>query len=117
VREGRVELPRPFGHRILRLLHPGTDPACSCRPVSSDVVLSHPVSFRREQDVSKNSLSPRCRWTGIGGSRGADRLFEGEEAVLYVMGEQIASEKRRNPWTSVPCYPLLVVTSERRRNA
>jgi hypothetical protein len=31
--------------------------------------------------------------------RVADRLFEGEEAVLHVMGEQIASEKRRNPWT------------------
>jgi len=27
------------------------------------------------------------------------RLFEGEEAVLHVMGVQIASEKRRNPWT------------------
>jgi hypothetical protein len=27
----------------------------------------------------------------------ADRLFEGEEAVLHVMGVQIASEKRRNP--------------------
>ena len=25
-----------------------------------------------------------------------DRLFEGEDAVLHVMGEQIASEKRRN---------------------
>jgi Flp pilus assembly CpaF family ATPase len=25
----------------------------------------------------------------------ADRLFEGEEAVLHVMGDQIASEKRR----------------------
>jgi hypothetical protein len=30
----------------------------------------------------------------------ADRLFKGEEAVLHVMGDQIASEKRRNPWTS-----------------
>jgi hypothetical protein len=29
----------------------------------------------------------------------ADRLF-GEEAVLHLMGVQIASEKRRNPWTS-----------------
>jgi hypothetical protein len=28
-----------------------------------------------------------------------DGLFEGEEAVLHVMGVQIASEKRRNPWT------------------
>jgi len=35
------------------------------------------------------------------GERVADRLFEGEEAVLHVMGRQIASEKRRNPWT--PC--------------
>ena len=54
VREGRVELPRPFGHRILRLLRPGTDPGSTCRPVSSGVVLCHPVSFRREQDVSKS---------------------------------------------------------------
>jgi len=30
----------------------------------------------------------------------ADGLFEGEEAVLHVMGVQIASEKRRNPLTS-----------------
>jgi hypothetical protein len=29
-----------------------------------------------------------------------DDLFEGEEAVLHVMGVQIASEKRRTPWTS-----------------
>jgi len=57
VREGRVELPRPFGHRILRLLRPGTDPGSACRPVSSGVVLCQPVSSRREQDVS-NSRSP-----------------------------------------------------------
>jgi hypothetical protein len=31
-----------------------------------------------------------------------DGLFEGEEAVLRVMGDQIASEKRRNPWTPRP---------------
>jgi hypothetical protein len=40
------------------------------------------------------------------------RLFEGEEAVLHVMGEQIASKKRRNPWTS---RGSLTPTSERRR--
>ena len=54
MREGRVELPRPFGHRILRLLQPGTDPGSTYRPVSSGVVLCHPVPFRREQDVSEN---------------------------------------------------------------
>jgi hypothetical protein len=54
VREGRVELPRPFGHRILRLVRPGTDLGATCRPVSSGVTLCHPVSFRREQDVSEN---------------------------------------------------------------
>ena len=54
MREGRVELPRPFGHRILRLVRSGTDPASTCRPVSSGVVLCHPVSFRREQAVSEN---------------------------------------------------------------
>jgi hypothetical protein len=41
----------------------------------------------------------------------ADRLFEGEEAVLHVMGVQIASEKRRNPWTrkvwSLRCQAFL----------
>jgi hypothetical protein len=47
-----------------------------------------------------------CRggWGSARGSGGwlrvVDRLFEGEEAVLRVMGRQIASEKRRNPWTS-----------------
>jgi hypothetical protein len=51
-REGRVELPRPFGHRILRLLQPGTDPGTTCRPVSSGATQCHPVSFRREQGVS-----------------------------------------------------------------
>jgi hypothetical protein len=30
VREGRVELPRPFGHRTLGFL-PGTDSAAMCR--------------------------------------------------------------------------------------
>ena len=54
MREGRVELPRPFGHRILRLHQPGTDPGSRCRPVSSGVVRCHPVSFRREQAVSEN---------------------------------------------------------------
>jgi len=54
VREGRVELPRPFGHRILRLLRLGTDTGSTCRLVSSGVVLCHPVSFRREQAVSEN---------------------------------------------------------------
>jgi hypothetical protein len=36
------------------LLLPGTDPGSTCRPVSSGVVLCHPVSFRREQAVSEN---------------------------------------------------------------
>jgi hypothetical protein len=31
-----------------------------------------------------------------------DGLFEGEETVLGVMGDQIASEKRRNPCTPRP---------------
>ena len=30
--------------------------------------------------------------------RAADRLFEGEKAVLHLTGEQVASEKRRTPW-------------------
>ena len=47
VREGGVEPPRPFGHRILRLLQPGTDLGpyvssrlVSCRPVPFGVVPS-----------------------------------------------------------------------------
>jgi len=52
--EDKVELPRPFGHRILRLLQPGTDPGSTCRRVSSGVVLCRPVSFRREQAMSNS---------------------------------------------------------------
>jgi hypothetical protein len=55
------------------------------------------MSFRREQE---RYLAEVCvdleRWI-----EGTDRLLEGEEAVLHVMGEQIASEKRRNRWTCV----------------
>jgi hypothetical protein len=40
-----------------------------------------------------------------------DSLFEGEEAVLHVMGDQIASEKRRNPWT----YPVIGIEVQGRR--
>jgi hypothetical protein len=53
VREGGVEPPCPFGHRILRLLPLGSDPGSTSRPVSRGVVLCHLVLFRREQDVSK----------------------------------------------------------------
>jgi hypothetical protein len=56
VREGGFEPPRPFGHRILRLLLPGTDSPSTCPLVSSGVVPYHPASLRREQDVSKRSL-------------------------------------------------------------
>src|SRR5438034_10358215 len=58
VREGRLELPRPLGHRILRLLGPCTRLRCTCRPVSFGVVLCPRVSSCREQDVSR---------TGAGG--------------------------------------------------
>jgi hypothetical protein len=45
----------------------------------------------------------RRRPTGITrDSECGDRLFEGEEAFVHVMGVQIASEKRRNPWTHPP---------------
>jgi hypothetical protein len=53
VREGRVELPRPFGHRILRLLLPSTDPGAPFHPVSAGVAPCRRMSFRREQAVSK----------------------------------------------------------------
>jgi hypothetical protein len=56
VREGRLELPRPLGHRILRLLALRTDPGSTCRPVPSGVVLCPSVSSCREQTVSKAGL-------------------------------------------------------------
>ena len=78
MREGRVELPRPFGHRILRLLQPSTDLGSTCRPVPSGVVLCHPVSSRREQSVSRSCVyvdqNPRI---GRGGKR---RHEEGRRA-------------------------------------
>jgi hypothetical protein len=46
--------PTPFGHRILRLLQPGTDSGTKvvlCRLGSS---CARPVSFRREQSVSRD---------------------------------------------------------------
>jgi hypothetical protein len=87
VREEGFEPSRPFGHRILRLVRPGTDLGATCRPVSSGVTLCHPVSFRREQDVSENGAVActhvyveRCPRI----ERVVGRLFEGEEAVLHV---------------------------------
>ena len=84
MREGRVELPRPFGHRILRLLQPGTDPGSTCRPVSSGVVLCHPVPFRREQDVSENGavacadvyVEVVSESRGVGGGTGTKNVAE-----------------------------------------
>jgi hypothetical protein len=58
--------------------------------VSSGVTLCHPVSFRREQDVSENGAAcihvyvERCPRI----EKVADRMFEGEEAVLHVMGQE-----------------------------
>ena len=49
MREGRVELPRPFGHRILRLLALRTRPGSTCRPASFSVVPCLRVSSCREQ--------------------------------------------------------------------
>jgi len=77
VREEGVEPSRPFGHRILRLLRPGTDPAATCRPVSSDVVLCHPVSFRREQTVSKGESPATVLTLRVRGAQSADRDGDG----------------------------------------
>jgi hypothetical protein len=60
VREGRLELPRPLGHRILRLLALRTESRPACRLVSTGVVLYPGVSSRREQDVSKRSSAYEC---------------------------------------------------------
>ena len=89
VREGRVELPRPFGHRILRLLRPGTDPALRvvlCRLVSPYAIACRSL---REQGVSRTPWTPASRVYVERNrriERVPDRLFEGEEAVLHVMG-------------------------------
>src|SRR5439155_25675124 len=45
------------GHRILRLLAPRTEPASTCRPVSSGVVPCRSVSACREQDVGKEVVA------------------------------------------------------------
>ncbi len=46
----------------------------------------------------QDGIRRRCR---EGGSRGWRAVcLRGRKAVLHVMGERIASEKRRNPWTS-----------------
>ena len=61
MREGRLELPRPLGHRILRLLALRTDVDSACRSVPSGVVLRPRMSSCREQDVSK---SQSLAWPG-----------------------------------------------------
>jgi hypothetical protein len=56
---------------------------------------SRAIADGRYEEVSDNvyvESNPRTK-------KVSDRLFEGEEAVFHVMGRQIASEKRRNPWT------------------
>src|SRR5512132_1798808 len=53
VREGKVELPRPFGHWSLGLLALRTASLSACRPVASSVVLRPCVSPCHEQVVSK----------------------------------------------------------------
>ena len=53
VREGGVEPPCPFGHRILRLVRLGTELASASHLVSSGVIPCRSVPFRREQVVSK----------------------------------------------------------------
>ena len=52
----------------------------------------------------------RCRQI----ERASDDLFEGEEAVLHLMGEQIVGKKRRNPWT-LDIVPATAPKDTRRR--
>jgi hypothetical protein len=51
---GWIALEAEIGHRILRLLRPGTDLGSTCRPVPSGVVLCRSMTFRREQSVSRD---------------------------------------------------------------
>src|SRR5215216_1532268 len=79
---------------------PGID-----RVVGGGLVPSTVALLAGEPGISKVYLRARRRHEHGGrlASRGiqrGDRLFEGEEAVVHVTGVQIASEKRRNPWTS-----------------
>jgi len=81
VREGRLELPRPFGHRILRLLLPRTRLGSTGHSVLWGVVLFPPASFRREQVVSK----------AVGHEQ--DRSVDGRRALRLLPGVQIAHSR------------------------
>jgi hypothetical protein len=66
--------------------------------------LRFPGEHAVQRGIATDEKTPSLRCTNKGRCRRiervADRLFEGEETVLHVMGVQIASEKRRNPWTA-----------------
>jgi hypothetical protein len=97
---GESRTPRPFGHRILRLVRSGTDPASTCRPVSSGVNLCHPMSFRHEQVVSENGASPApmSTWNVVRLSRGcASALMLARASMATVLsgrGHHGASRRR-----------------------
>jgi hypothetical protein len=85
VREGRLELPRPLGHRILRLLGLRTDSACPCRPVPSGVVSCRRMSSCREQDVSK-------RGQGVMRARTSEMVSSGSAALVTPAWSSIAGQ-------------------------
>jgi hypothetical protein len=63
VREGRLELPRPLGHRTPRLLAIRADLRTTSRLVSFRFVLCPRVSSPREQAVSKQSRREGSPWS------------------------------------------------------
>src|SRR5881397_3184883 len=102
VREGRLELPRPLGHRILRLLAPRMDPGSTCRPVSAAVVLYSGERFRSRHYglramsctdvVSLTQGSRPCfpeMWRAI--PRGAR---EGRSGATFVRIDRVSDRRR-----------------------
>jgi len=109
--------------RVRRLL-PGSVPILPRRHRArrSRRFLTFPGRSRDECGTIEGSDLRPMRVRGQASARRPppDRLFEVEEAVLHVMGVQIASEKRRNPWTSaqpsVGGPPVAGLSSETRRD-
>src|SRR3990170_125303 len=93
VREGRLELPRPFGHRILRLLRLRTDPGSTGRPVSSGVDLRPRVWPCREQSVSKKrpAVCAMLRRTSPPSMRGIDVGEQADALLERVFGSVVGS--------------------------
>src|SRR5436309_8833917 len=97
VREGRLELPRPLGHRILRLLATRTKSGSTSRPVSSDVLRRLRVSSCREQIVSKRDGKSSRRQCTCACRREESRTLRGMADRLDAVGATARGAKRTPP--------------------